>query len=148
MRNPEPIARLEEDERATRVVAADDFCTLIERDGIERHFARGLLEIPTDDGSYFGYGAWVELGAEEITRLAERWDDPRGGDEPPFPGTLANELTPYVGTEGLRATLHLRDVTLLPRIELAGDHELVRDARVGISPERANELGQVAYHAA
>ena len=56
-------------------------------------------------------------------------------------GTLANELSPYCATEGLSVRLRLRDVSLLPLVELEdGEHELVRAQRNGISSHRAHQL--------
>ena len=149
MRYPEPVARLSADERRRAVVAGDDFCTYVDRDRRSRHFARGLLEIPIpEEASYFGYGAWVELDEAEISRLAELWRDPEGSVEPPFRGRLANELAPYVGTEGLPASLRLREVETLPLIELDGAHELAVDAREGVGVARAQRLAHVVLDAA
>ena len=58
-------------------------------------------------------------------------------------GTLANELSPYAFTEGLQVRIRLRDVQLLPLVELEdGEHELVRAHRHGISPHRAHQLAE------
>jgi hypothetical protein len=147
MRYPEPVARLTADERRRAVVASDDFCTFVDERG-RRHFARGLLEIPIpEEASYFGYGAWVELDETQIARLAELWRDASASGEPPFRGRLANELSPYVGTEGLPASLRLRDVERLPSIELEGAHVLAVDAREGIGVARAQRLAHVVLDA-
>jgi hypothetical protein len=148
MRYPEAVARLPADERRRAVVASDDFCTYVDRERGSRHFARGLLEIPIrDEPSYFGYGAWVELDEEQIARLAELWRDPWAAGEPPFRGRLANELAPYVGTEGLPARLRLRDVERLPLIELECAHELAVDAREGIDAAGVQRLAHVVLDA-
>ena len=146
---PEPVARLDEEARLRRAGVADDFCSLADPPEELRHFARGLLELPVpEDGSAFRYGAWVELGAEEVERLAAHWRDPAGAEEPPFAGVLANELTPYVGTEGLPATLTLGAVERLPRLEVGGGHRLAGDAREGISLASARALAAAAIHPA
>ncbi len=144
---PGPVARLDADERAQRVIATDDFCSYTEPGGTMRHFVRGLIEIPVpEESSYFGYGAWVELDAHQIERVASLWRDATGADAPPFEGTLANELRPYVNTEGLSAVLELREVERLPAITVSGSHRLVTDIRRGISVARARELAGAVLH--
>ena len=90
----------------------------------------------------FAYGVWVEVDRENFTTLGELWRDPDGHRHEPFEGTLANELTPYRGTVGLPVGLSLREVDLLPRVDLAAaEHPLVHDQRAGISDHHAHELG-------
>ena len=135
---PQPIFLLDEDERRARAYVEDDFALL---DG-ERYFVRALLELPIygEDG-YFGYGAWVEVTEDDVAKLGRLWDDEDGWRSDPFGGTLANELSPYAFTEGLPVRIRLREVDLLPLVELEdGEHELVRAQRIGISPHRAHEL--------
>ena len=140
---PDPIFRLDGDERERRAYVDGDFAAL---DG-DRFFVRALLELPIagEDG-YFGYGAWVEVSEPDAAVLGALWDDEEGAQAAPFPGELANELSPYAFTEGLPVRLRLRDVRLLPLVELdEANHELVRAQRRGISLHRAHELaGTVA----
>lgn len=138
---PQPIFLLDEEERDERARVGDDWATL--RTGErERFFVRALLELPVDgEDGYFGYGTWVEVDPSHFAQLGELWHDAEGWRSDPFPGTLANELSPYAFTEGLPVRIQLRDVELLPLVELdEGDHELVRAQRRGISPHRAHEL--------
>lgn len=138
---PEPIFRLEGEERERRAWVGED--AAIFRDGDrDRFFVRGLLELPVaGEEGYFGYGAWIEVGEADYGALRELWHDPDGARAEPFRGSLANELAPYAFTEGLAVQLRLRDVRLLPLVELEdGEHELVRAQRQGISPHRAHEL--------
>lgn len=138
---PQPIFRLDEGTRRTRAHVDGDFALLDEPDRL-RHFVRGLLRLPIDEEEgYFGYGAWIEVSGGDAVALGELWDDEEGWRSEPFAGTLANELTPYTGTEGLPVRLRLREVSLLPLVELAEDeHELVAAQRDGISAHRAHEL--------
>ena len=111
--------------------------------GGDRYFVRALLELPIvdDDAAYFGYGAWVEVSEADAAALGELWHDEEGEQAGPFAGELANELSPYAFTEGLPVRIRLRDVQLLPHVELEdGEHELVRAQRYGISPHRAHQL--------
>lgn len=138
---PHRIYLLDEDERERRSWVGEDSAVLHADDG-ERFFVRALLELPIDgEETYFGYGAWVEVGADDFETLGRLWHDEDGWRSGPFSGTLANELSPYAFTEGLPVRLRLRDVRLLPLAELEdADHELVRAQRRGISPHRAHEL--------
>jgi hypothetical protein len=138
---PQPIFLLDEDEREHRAWVGEDSAILRQGER-ERFFVRGLLELPVagEDG-YFGYGAWIEVSEPDFAALRELWNDDEGWRSGPFTGTLANELSPYAFTEGLPLQLRLRDVQLLPLVELEdGDHELVRAQRQGISPHRAHQL--------
>ncbi len=138
---PQPIFLLDEEERQRRAWVEDDFAVLHAADR-DRHFVRGLLElpIPEEDGR-FGYGSWIEVSPADVAALGELWDDEDGWRSDPFTGKLANELSPYFATEGLSVRLRLRDVSMLPLVELEdGEHELVRAQRMGISAHRAHEL--------
>jgi hypothetical protein len=138
---PQPIFLLDEDEREQRSLVGDDSAVL-HADAGDRFFVRGLLELPIagEDG-YFGYGAWIEVSEPDFAALGELWDDEDGWRAEPVAGTLANELSPYAFTEGLPLQIRLRDVELLPLVELDdGEHELVRAQRQGISPHRAHQL--------
>ncbi len=135
---PHPIFLLDETEREHRSWVGEDSAIL---DG-ERFFVRALLELPiAGEEGYFGYGAWVEVTEPDFARLGELWQDEDGWRSEPLAGMLANELSPYAFTEGLPVQIRLRDVQLLPAVELEdGEHELVRAQRHGISPHRAHQL--------
>ncbi len=138
---PQPIFLLDEGERRRRAYVEDDFAVLHTQKG-DRYFVRALLELPVDgEDGYFGYGAWVEVSAQDAAALGRLWDDEEGERAAPFSGTLANELSPYAFTEGLPVRIRLRDVRLLPLVELdEANHELVRAQRLDISLHRAHEL--------
>jgi hypothetical protein len=138
---PQPIYLLDEEDRRSRAYVEEDFAVLQSQKG-DRCFVRALLELPIDgEDGYFGYGAWVEVSEVDAAELGELWDDEEGERVGPFSGTLANELSPYAFTEGLAVRIRLRDVQLLPLVELEdGEHELVRAQRNGISPHRAHQL--------
>jgi hypothetical protein len=145
---PEPVFELPEEERAERAEFGDDSGIYRAPDGSEHHYVRGLLQIPIPSlDSYFGYGAWVEVDADSYDRLGELWNDERGQVEPPFPGRLANELAPYRETLGLPLMLKLREVELLPSVEIVEtDHRLRADQQNGISEARAQELAATVMH--
>ena len=138
---PQPIFLLDEEERRSRAYVEEDFAVLRAERG-DRYFVRALLELPIDgEDGYFGYGAWIEVSEADVAALGELWDDEEGERAEPFAGALANELSPYAFTEGLPVRIRMRDVQLLPVVELQdGEHELVRAQRHGISPHRAHQL--------
>ena len=138
---PDAIFRIDEPERERRARVGEDSAVLAERDA-ERFFVRALLELPIEgEEGYFGYGTWIEVSPEDFAALGELWDAEDGWRSEPFAGTLANELHPYAFTEGLPVQIRLRDVQLLPLVELDDvDHELARAQANGISSHRAHEL--------
>jgi hypothetical protein len=138
---PEPIFFLDEVDREERAWVGDDSAVLRRAEG-NRFFVRGLLELPIEgEEGYFGYGSWIEVSQEDFEALRELWHDHDGWRSPPFAGTLANELAPYFGTIGLPLQIRLRQVQLLPAVELDDtNHELVRAQQHGISRHRAHEL--------
>ena len=139
---PDPIFALDDEERRARAWLADDFAVLDE----DRFFVRGLLELPILElGSRFGYGTWVEVGGDEFRQLLEHWQDP--DQFAPVKGTVANELAPYVGTEGLPATLSPVSVDTLPSVTLDdAAHPLVADQQAGITADRSDELAATVRH--
>jgi hypothetical protein len=145
---PEAVFELTDTERQQRAEIADDSGILHSAEGEEHYYVRGLLEIPIPSlDRYFGYGAWIEVDAQSYDRLGELWNDERGQDEPPFAGKLANELAPYEGTVDLPVMIQLREVELLPTVELVEtDHPLRADQRTGISEARAHELASAVTH--
>jgi hypothetical protein len=145
---PEPVFALSDSERAERAEFGDDSGIYREAGGAEHYYVRGLLEIPIRSlERYFGYGAWIEVDGESYDRLGELWDDELGREEPPFSGRLANELAPYDGTFGLPVMLQLREVDLLPVVELVDtDHRLRAEQQNGITEERAQELAATVMH--
>jgi hypothetical protein len=140
---PQPIFLLDEEERERRARVGDDSAVLQGTHG-DRFFVRALLELPIEgEEGYFGYGCWIEASPADFAALGELWDDEEGWRSEPFAGTLANELSPYAFTEGLPVRIRLRDVQLLPLVELEdGEHELVRAQRYGISSHRAHQLAE------
>lgn len=138
---PEPVFVLGEAEREQRAEVGDDSAVLRDPGG-DRFFVRSLLELPIEgEEGYFGYGTWIEVTRAAFEQLGVLWHDIEGWRSQPFAGVIANELAPYEGTEGLPVAIRLREVSLLPLVELdEADHELVRAQRDGISPHRAHEL--------
>ena len=139
---PDPIFRIEEPERERRAWVGEDSAVL--RDGDVRTVLRqGAARAPDREGGGLLRLRRLDRGERRPTskRCGELWHDVDGWRSEPFPGTLANELLPYAFTEGLPVRIRLRDVKLLPLVELEDvDHELVRAQGNGISAHRAHEL--------
>jgi hypothetical protein len=139
---PDVIHALDTDARMQRAWLADDFAVLDD----ERFFVRGLLELPVPGlEDRFAYGTWVEVAMSDFQQLMRHWHD-----EEQFAAvrcTLANELEPYRGTVGLRATLRATAADRLPAVELSdAPHELVSAQRHGISVRRSDELAAAVLH--
>lgn len=139
---PHVIHLLDADARTRRAWLADDFAVLDD----ERFFVRGLLELPIpglDDR--FAYGSWVEVSMPDFQELLRHWHD--DAQFAAVECTVANELEPYRGTLGLRATLRATAPDRLPAIELADTpHDLVDAQRRGISVRRSDELAAAVLH--
>ena len=103
---------------------------------------RGVVELPIEHGSHFGYGIWVEVGEADCLRLVETWHEPIDGES--FHGRLANELATYPGSLGLRVTLETREQ--LPAVHIDDEHLLAVEQKDGISEARADELAASGHH--
>lgn len=141
---PHDIHKLGKEERARRTWLADDFAVLDD----ERFFVRGLLEVPIPElDSRFAYGTWCEVEMPDFQELVRDWHDE--DQFAPVDCVVANELEPYHGTIGLRATLHATSPDKLPTVDLAdAPHELVHAQREGITVDRSDELAAAVLHPA
>jgi len=114
-----------------------------------RHFLRVLLSVPIrGTRNDFAWGVWVEVSASDWERAYDLWDDPKQGQQPPFPGRLANALKGYEETLGLPGRVRLVAPKESPLFELdAGvDHPLAREQRAGVSAERVVEWVSAHHH--
>jgi hypothetical protein len=114
-----------------------------------RHFLRVLLSMPIrGEERDCAWGVWVEVSGADWERAYELWDDPRQGETPPFPATLANALRGYEGTLGLPGRVRLTAPGAAPLFELdpATDHPLAREQREGVYGERVVEWLSAHHH--
>ncbi|MDX6485282.1 MAG: hypothetical protein QOF43_435 [Gaiellaceae bacterium] len=139
---PDAIHALTDEEREKRAWLSDDFAVLDD----EHFYVRGLLDIPIPElEARFGYGIWAEVTQEEFLQLMGRWNDPVQPE--PLEAVLANELSPYAGTAGLRVLFRPVSADRLPAVTLLdADHELVADQQRGISATRSDELAATVLH--
>ncbi len=146
---PDAYFEVPSEERAQRASFGKDDGRIRDADDAERrHFLRALLPIRVrGEEDEVSWGVWVEVGGWEWNRAQQLWDDSEQSAEPPFPGTLANELKGYEGTRGLPGSVQLTGATTAPRFLLAEDldHPLASEQREGVFLERALEW--IALHA-
>jgi len=113
-----------------------------------RFFVRANVEIPVSDASTeLVYAAWVELEAEDMGRLVERWDASDRSTDPGYVGTLANDLAGYPETIGLKTEVQTREPGMRSRAVLApGEHRLAVDVWEGITMSRVQEVAEMLAH--
>jgi hypothetical protein len=114
-----------------------------------RHFLRVLLSVPIHGEEHdVAWGLWVEVSDADWERAYDLWDDPKQGDEPPFPARLANALRGYEGTVGLPGRVRLTSPTTAPLFEFDPevDHPLAREQRAGVSRDRVVEWISAHHH--
>lgn len=145
---PEAIYQLDAGDREQRAQVWDDAAILDAEGPRARHFVRGLIEVPILGlEAYFGYGVWIEVAEEDWLGLGDLWEAPDGSTNPPFEGTLANEIASYPGSDGLPVLLRLRDPGTLPSVTvMAAEHPLGHAQERGISRGRSEELAATALH--
>ena len=141
---PDSIHNLNDGDRERRAWIADDFAVLDD----SRFYVRGLLEIPIPElEARFGYGVWLEVEQADFAEVLEHWQDPEQSAFAPTPGLLANEVAPYVATNGLPARLQPISADLLPTVELMDStHPLALDQRRGISAPESDRLAATVLH--
>jgi hypothetical protein len=141
---PDSIHDLNNDERDRRAWLTEDFAVLDD----SRFYVRGLLEIPIPElEARFGYGVWLEVEQPDFAELLEHWKDPEQSGFAPTPGRLANEVAPYIATNGLPALLQPIAADLLPVVEvLDSAHPLALDQRDGITAPESDRLAATVLH--
>ena len=130
------------EERAIRAMVGSDECRLDDHPNDPRYFLRVLLPMPVrGEHDSCAWGVWAEVSEDAFTRTRQLWDDPAQDEEPPFEATLANALTGYSATLGLRGQVTLAGPTIVPTFTLATDldHPLAQEQRDGVHPERVVE---------
>lgn len=118
--------------------------------GGSRFFARANIEIPVNDAAtQLVFAAWIELGAEDMRRLVERWDASDRAIDPGYEGRLANDLAGYPETIGLMAELQTGGSGTRSRAVLAPEeHPLTIDVWEGITMARVREIAEMLAHPA
>jgi hypothetical protein len=114
----------------------------------KRFFVRANVEIPVNDApTELVYAAWVELGAEDMIRLVERWDAPDSAADPGYEGMLANDLAGYPETIGLATEVQTRQRGTRARAVISpGPHPLSVDLWEGITMSRVQAVAEILAH--
>ncbi len=95
----------------------------------------------------FIWGVWVSLSEDNFKKYLKYSDQEKRSCIEPFGAWLDAWLKPYPDTRNLKATIHLRDHSIRPFIELEStDHPLAIEQREGISLKRAAELYSIMMH--
>jgi hypothetical protein len=134
---PDLFFEIPRHERDERVTADDDLCQID-----DRFYIRGFVEIPrTDSRNTFAFGMWAEVPRRQFERYVELYSDDRQAEESPFDGRLANELSGYSTTTGLKVLIHLVSPTSRPKFQLVDKrHQLGREQLRGIDSKRVMEI--------
>lgn len=141
--HPDAYLVVPPEERDVRTIAGKDDCRVRDAADTERrYFLRVLLPVPVrGEREPCCWGIWVEVSEAAFERTRERWDDPEQASEPPFAGTIANQLRGYPPTLGLPGQVQLTGPTTVPSFHLVPDlaHPLAVEQREGVHVERVLE---------
>jgi len=126
-------------------ILTEDFCVV---EG-EHFFIRCVLEGPIvgGGGRTFGYGVWSKLARGDFDRFVAFFDGRWQGRLGSWPGRLANSLTGWPDTLGLKCNVHPRNDRKRPLIEIGTtDHPLAVAQRDGITFDRLLEIYALNGH--
>src|SRR5262245_23958948 len=102
---PDAYLEISADQREARADTHPDFCCLDR----ERFFVRCLIPIPLLDlPRIYRWGVWAEVEKDTFGEIVQTW---RASDQESLPrliGTIANEISYYGRTLGLRVELERR----------------------------------------
>ena len=95
----------------------------------------------------FNYSLWASLSQDDFNRALQLWNDPQRISEPSYEGQIANQLTGYPDTLGLKAAIHSRKVGFRPLIRLNPSlHPLASEQLQGIEMRRVQEVAELMFH--
>jgi len=120
----------------------EDFCALIDDDGHENFFVRGLIHLPIiGAGETFRWGVWGSLSRANFEKLLEMDEDPKRTELPAMFSWLSNRVPEYPDTLNLKMYAHIQPVGIRPTFFLEpSDHPLAQEYHHGISAERVKEI--------
>ncbi len=82
------------------------------------------------------WGIWVEVERSSYLLVDQLWDSPNQHLQPPFRGTLANDLHGYPPSPGLPGQVQLISPSAIPVFTLGpGAHPLVAQQQVSVTEE-------------
>lgn len=135
---PDPWNEIPETERKQRAVLGSDGCVIDEKE----FYLRGRILLPvigSDDP--FIWGCWVSISPQSYGRVEELWKTEIREHEPPFPGSLASDISIYPKTFNLKCSVHLKNAGRRPSFELEPtNHPLGAEQRNGITLDSVKEI--------
>ena len=137
---------LPEHERAARAVLSADQCVIDDAD----FFILGRLELPVlDGGEPFTWMTWVAVSEAHFLRASQLWWTAGREAEPPCFAWVQSSLPYPVATLNMKADLVTQPVGQRPKVMLQeADHPLYREQKLGIRPERVQEIVESILHRA
>jgi hypothetical protein len=149
-KTPDQYACLSDEEKTVMGTLRGDFCTITDGAGTD-YFVRGILEVPIIGvADPFLWGVWVSLSKKSFDRYSETFKAPVEGDG--FFGWVSNDIAVYPNSALRPADVvvqlgNQRPKVVLHKNDLQPD-QLAIDQAQGISIARAQELAELALHAA
>lgn len=131
---PDAIQELSEQERVARCVIREKLSCVLDD---ARYFIAGTLPILVQGRTeLFKIGTWAEVDAASFNGLLHQARQPTDAG---YSGTIANELSPEPGSNGLKVSIRVSSVNELPEFYLdPTEHPLAQDQADGITPQRAS----------
>ena len=128
--------------RQPKTFLNEDFCTLVDDDGDENFFVRGVIHLPIIGvGETFRWGVWGSLSRENFEKLLEMDEDPKRVELPAMFSWLSTRINEYPDTLSLKMYAHIQPVGTRPHFFLEPtDHPLAQEYHHGISAERVKEI--------
>ena len=147
---PDAYFEIPEAERSKRSWNSESFCVIWESDSSQRrHFLRVVLPIPVrGEAKSYSWGIWVEVDEADFAAVHDHWLDRLRCELPPLTGRVANRLPTMDDTLGLEGFVTSPDLESVPVFHLApaSRHDLAREQREGVYPERMIEWAARAAH--
>ena len=133
-----------EEERATRALLTADQCVIDDA----YFFVLGRLELPVHDGGEpFTWMTWVSVSENHFLRASQLWQTRGREAEPPYFAWVQSSLPYPLPTLNLKADLLTQPVGQRPKVFLQEtDHPLYREQKLGIGPERVQEIVESILH--
>ena len=131
---PDEVYALSYLDKYRRARSNSDLCTLDEG----RFFFRGLLMIPfTHQIGHFAWGVWIEVPRAAHDFYLDNFSNELAQGTT-FSGTIANAIPGFDDSLGLPLEAVIQSAKSRPLFYFpnASGHELARDQRAGIGPER------------
>jgi hypothetical protein len=128
----------------SRVVITADQCVIDDM----HYYLRGRIVIPIHDcHEPFVWGVWAQVSVKDFYRSDLAWNTPGRENEPPFAGTLANDLSLFGCPAGIALDVHTQIVGRRPHLTIRSDKSpLAKEQREGITLDRVKEIASTLLH--